>query len=332
MLSVYVRAGDGGLMLAPVPAAALAAREALWIDLLAPSAEEEALVEAALSVDAPTAAERQAYEHSTRNWREPGFVQTAATLIASHSDDSLTAGSVVFILKHGILLTVRDIEPKAFALDDSHAPLRAHAPSNGAEALYGLLTAIAERGADVLEGLDHEAEGISNALFAARAYRTAAARRRELAAARRRSVQIRRIGFLGARAARAAESLNSLVRLAAFLESCNSDCGLSPERSHAQRREFEQMDQYARGLTDRLTFLLDAAFGLIAAEQNQSIRVMTVVSMAFSPPMLIASIYGMNFRHMPELDFAWGYPLALGVMGLSALATGLWAWRRGWFE
>lgn len=332
MLMVYSANGAGGLSCSTTPDRAIAEKTAVWIDLLNASPEEEALVEQAFDLDAPTATERRALEDSSRFWQGPGGIQAAATLVATGPGDALHADAVTFILRDGMLVTVRDISPRAFIIGEDRASARIYAASNGAGVFYALLESIGERSADILDIVDKEAEAISNALFTPHGSGEARRKMGAGAIASCRSEQIRRIGFLGARTAKAAESLNSLIRLAAFAEGCGRECGLSPERTRAQRKDFEQLERYADSLTERLTFLLDAAFGLIAADQNQSIRIMTVFSVVFAPPTLIASIYGMNFRSMPELTAFWGYPMALGVMAILAIATGTWAWRRGWFR
>ena len=79
-----------------------------------------------------------------------------------------------------------------------------------------------------------------------------------------------------------------------------------------------------------ITFLLDAALGLISIEQNATIKIFSVAAVIFMPPTLVASIYGMNFKHMPELDFHYGYPMALGIMVLSAVLPYLFFRARGW--
>ena len=97
------------------------------------------------------------------------------------------------------------------------------------------------------------------------------------------------------------------------------------------RRDIESLDEFETRLSENVQFLLDAALGLIQIEQNNVFRVLTVVSVVGVPPTLIASMYGMNFKHMPELDWAYGYPYALGLILLSALAPILYFRIRGWF-
>ena len=101
-------------------------------------------------------------------------------------------------------------------------------------------------------------------------------------------------------------------------------------RLETVRRDVESLDEYEVHLSDKVQFLLDADLGLINIEQNDRFRILTVVSIVGIPPTFVASLYGMNFKHMPELDWTWGYPYGLAVIALSALAPAAWFWRKGW--
>jgi magnesium transporter len=90
------------------------------------------------------------------------------------------------------------------------------------------------------------------------------------------------------------------------------------------------LGDHARALSGRLDFLLNATLGLINLEQNQIIKIFSVAAVVFLPPTLVASIYGMNFDHMPELNWLLGYPWAIGLMMLSAFLPFLYFKRKGW--
>jgi magnesium transporter len=96
------------------------------------------------------------------------------------------------------------------------------------------------------------------------------------------------------------------------------------------QRDAISLGEHARGLIARINFLLDATLGLISLEQNQIIKIFSVAAVVFLPPTLVASIYGMNFEFMPELAWPFGYPLALGLMVLSAVLPYLFFKRKGW--
>lgn len=128
-------------------------------------------------------------------------------------------------------------------------------------------------------------------------------------------------------------SLTSLARLMSFAAlareiGTEEDCRA---RLASLQNDVQSLSEQAGSQAAHITFLLDAALGLINIEQNGIIKIFSIVSVVFMPPTLVASIYGMNFHHMPELDWPYGYPVALGLMVLSAAVPLLWFRRRGWF-
>ena len=102
------------------------------------------------------------------------------------------------------------------------------------------------------------------------------------------------------------------------------------ERIDATRRDNTSLMEHMKFLQGRTNFLLDATLGMITTEQNQIIKLFSVMAVMLMPPTLIASIYGMNFKHIPELEFVWGYPMALGLMILAALIPFVYFRRKGW--
>jgi magnesium transporter len=97
-------------------------------------------------------------------------------------------------------------------------------------------------------------------------------------------------------------------------------------------RDIESLDNHTAFLFDKINFLMDATVGFININQNKIIKIFSVASVALLPPTLVASLYGMNFQHMPELSQPWGYPFALTLMGASALVP-MWYFRkRGWLR
>jgi magnesium transporter len=88
---------------------------------------------------------------------------------------------------------------------------------------------------------------------------------------------------------------------------------------------------HTRFLSGRIIFILDATLGMISIEQNQVIKLFSVMAVILLPPTLIASVYGMNFKYMPELDWLLGYPWALGLMAIAALVPVIYFRRKGWF-
>src|SRR5690606_10065737 len=130
------------------------------------------------------------------------------------------------------------------------------------------------------------------------------------------------------------ESLVSVSRLTAYHGASNVGTSKSAREarqlSKLIQRDALSLGEHARTLSTKITFLLDATLGLINLEQNQIIKIFSVVAVVLLPPTLIGSIYGMNFAIMPELDWSWGYPFSLGLMVLSAVLPFLYFKRRGW--
>ena len=94
--------------------------------------------------------------------------------------------------------------------------------------------------------------------------------------------------------------------------------------------DLASLGEHATFLSGKIAFLLDATLGLINNEQNAIIKIVSVAAVVFLPPTLVASVYGMNFQHMPELGWRLGYPLALALMVLSAILPYLFFRRKGW--
>ena len=102
-------------------------------------------------------------------------------------------------------------------------------------------------------------------------------------------------------------------------------------RLETVRHDLLSLSDYDNYLVNKVQLLLDATLGLINVEQNNIIKVLTVVSVVGVPPTLVASMYGMNFKYMPELGWAWGYPYGLALIAISAVGPLLWFKWRGWF-
>jgi magnesium transporter len=196
--------------------------------------------------------------------------------------------------------------------------------TSSATLLAGLLEAFIERMADVLEKVQLELDAISLAIFP----------RQNGTSPTNRDLQamIQKIGMNGDLISKARESLVSFQRLLTYVQQA-SNVTLSKDqvsRFKSTLRDVQSLSDHASFLGGKIQFMLDAVLGLINLEQNNIIKIFSVVAVMFLPPTLIASIYGMNFHFMPELDRHWGYPLALVAMVASAVVPYLYFRRRGW--
>ena len=292
--------------------------DAIWIDLKSPTRDEELAVERALGVELPTPEEMAQIEPSSRLYQENGATFMTATLLA-RSAEGPTAAPVTFVLVKGLLVTIRYEDLRAFTVFAERASQ--NEAGSGTSALLGLLDAIVERLAEILEETADGVETASKTIFRQRAqdggYQPLLA---ELARAQSVTSTTR-------------TSLVSLARLLSFAAlareiAADPECGahLKSLQSDAQ-----SLTEHASFQSSHISFLLDAALGLINIEQNGIIKIFSVMAVIFMPPTLVASVYGMNFHHMPELSWPFGYPMALGVMLASALLPVLWFKHRGWF-
>lgn len=297
----------------------------IWIDMIHPTPEEDDAVERLLGLSIPTRAEMREIEASNRLYVEQGaYFMTA---ILAHSVDGGTPlfHAVTFILTGNALVSVRYIESKAFPLYLSRVEKRDAACDTSVSVLAGLLESLIQRMADLIEHMQDEVNRIAGAAFEIKGGQQTRTRRLD--------VMLKTIGRLGETACRAEESVTSLERLLLFLTQVmkqRKDDPRDVQRIKSVHRDIRSLTEQLRFLSDRLTFLLDAVLGMIANEQNQIIKLFSVMSVMLMPPTLVASIYGMNFKVMPELDWLLGYPFALLLMVVAAMIPFYYFRRKGW--
>ncbi len=291
---------------------------ALWFDLETPSAAEEADVEAALGIDVPTPAERAAFEESARFYEGDGALFLTATLLGRRDEGHFVSGPVTFILAKGKLVTLRQIRPRAFDIGQGRSSARIGSAQTGADVLFALLEGAAERLADLLAEATIDASAISQRVFAGD-------REPDL-----RSI-LRDLGRVGAFAALAHDSLASLQRLAAYARATKDRHGLDDKRLSALTRDLSELERIAEAMQPRLSFLQDATLGLINAAQTNVLKALSLATIAFVPPTLIASVFGMNFDHMTWFRESWGpWVGVLLMLAAPAALFGIAKWRR-WF-
>ena len=302
--------------------------EVVWIDLLRPTGEEERAVETALGIDIPVREQLAEIEASSRLYVQGGATFVTATLVITGSGKA-EVDTATFILTGNRLVTVRYCEPKTFEIfARDMASFQRQCPDTGLGILIGLVETIVDRAADHLERVGSVIHETSRDVF-------------EPAEAHRRTrdyrALLRRVGQEGDFTSNVRESLVSLGRLTAFVVAAvEPEMGrTAPDRSHRAhlktvQRDINSLTDHASFLSDKITFLLSATLGMVSIEQNDIIKVFTVAAVALLPPTLIASIYGMNFEHMPELGWRLGYPASIAVMVLSAVLPFLYFRRKGW--
>lgn len=298
----------------------------VWADLLNPTREEELAIESWLGIAIPTREEMEEIEISSRLYVEDGAYFMTATLPAQTEIDDPLMSPVTFVLAGTRLITVRYHEPKAFKTFPLRAEKVATGCTSGDTILIGLLEAIVDRLADILERAGRDIEAISRDIFEARSTKVSK---------RNRDFQelLKAIGRKEDIASSIRDSLISLQRLAGFFAHASTRAKMSKDtkaRIKTLSRDVLSLADHATFLSQKISFLLDATLGMISIEQNAIIKIFSVAAVIFLPPTLVASIYGMNFDVIPELKWELGYPFAVAMMILSAILPFWYFRRRGW--
>jgi len=329
MLSLY-GVGDKGLeVMAPEASGALPP-QVVWIDLVTPTIDEEHAVQNWLDIEVPTREEMREIEISSRLYEERGSIYMTASIIVNADGSFPETTEVTFILSHGRVVTVRYADPRPFMIYVQRVNKQLVNCSRGEQVFLGLVDAIVDRLADLLERAGSEIDQVSNLVF-----RRRQDGRKRVMRTRDFDVVIEQIGQTGDLTSKVRESLVTIARLVSYLSGAE---GLSTEKlprdvkPHLKtaQRDVQQLTDHASYLSDKIAFLMDATTGFITIDQNNIIKLFSVVSVALMPPTLIASIYGMNFDYMPELAQIWGYPAALVAMVISAVVPLVYFRRRGW--
>ncbi len=305
------------------PADSIAAGSALWIDLLRATPDEVATVESATGTNLPSADDRAAIEQSSRLIRDDDALYLTATVLTGLDDEEPRGTPIAFVLNARHLITVRDEAPRSFERFREKLATK-HRPLDAPLMLVALIDALSDRLADELEAIARDVQAVSDRLF-----------RRPEAATRTDGDELQAtivtIGRLQDRLTKARESSSSLERLLSFFTGFDHLCDEQDVRARAEsvRGDLHGLVENAAYQTNTAQFLLDTTLGLISVDQNNVMEIVSVVSVVFVPPTLVASIWGMNFAHMPELREPWGYPLGLAVIALSAVLPYLFfRWKR----
>ncbi len=301
--------------------------EATWIDLEEPTREEDKLVEQCVGVLVPTREDMSEIEPSSRLYEENGALYMTLTALFGVEDESPQSDPIGFVLTNDRLVTIPYVTPKPLRAFAHHARRDKALVEDNFTALYYLLDSIIDRMADELEDVGAEIERISAHIFQKRVD----ARR---IPADRLTALLTRIGRTQILLAKVRETAVSTARLLSFLSSSTQ---MRSEKGHQLRdriislaRDVRSLVDHSGFLADNLTFLLDASLGLISIEQNAAMKLFSWAALIFLPPTLIAGIYGMNFEHMPELEWPFGYPMAVALILTSAVAPLWYLKRRGW--
>lgn len=299
--------------------------DALWIDLLDPTREEDKLVEKHLGIAIPTREEMADIEPSEILYRENNARYMTIRILCRSDSDQPGLTDVSFILTERVLVTVRYDDTRSFSMFAMRAVKPGGCRHQPEAVLDGLIETIIDRAAEILGKVGKNIDRLSHAVF-----------ERERERKRRNAGYRAALGSLGRKGdviSNVRESMASVERMLLFLSASMP----RPQRTHGFQadwrtaiRDVQSIEEHATFLANKVQFLLDATLGLVTIEQNDIIKLFSVVAVVFMPPTLVASIYGMNFKHMPELDWLLGYPMALIVMLVAAITPYLYFRWKQW--
>ncbi len=317
---------DGALKKAAVPIDLTTLPEtAVWIDLVKPSADEDHAVERLAGIAVPTREDMQEIEISSRLYTENGARYMTASLVCAADTNSPRITPVTFILTGHRLVTVRYDAPKPFTLVEAKLARSAVPCTSGETVLLELLDAVIDRCADILERAGADVDEVSHNIFEPAGIASSGQ-------AKRYSEILIQIGRKGDLTSKVRESLVSIGRLVTFVTAEAEGTKWSKDmraQLKTMQRDVASLTDHASYLSNKITFVLDAMLGVVNLEQNNIIKLFSVMAVVLMPPTLIASIYGMNFKFMPELEWTHGYAFALAMMVIAGVLPYLFfKWKR----
>ena len=300
--------------------------QAAWLDMLNPTDAERALAQRLTGLRMPAREEIEEIENSSRVYMD-GDVFYLSTPLVRRIDDVSFSAPVGFVLSHDRLVTIRYTDYPVFETVGQRLA-KASTPHGGRDTMLMLLEAIIGRIADLLEGCGRDLGQLSRRVFHATDENDVSAGRK----LRRLLVEVGRNNDL---LSAVRDSLLGLKRVVLYLGENVKEAGQGVQGRFQARlalltKDIASLSDYDIQLGDKVQFLLDATLGFINIEQNNGIKILTVVSIVGIPPTLIASIYGMNFKDIPELSWSFGYWYALALMAATIVLPLIWFWRKGW--
>ncbi len=323
MITAYCVRG-GTLTSVPIGPGQALPPDTVWIDLLRPSEGEDRIIEAALGISVPTREEMVEIEPSSRLRVENGARYMTGSIVCNSEGERPSLAEVSFILTDGKLATVRYDEPTPFRLLAATLDRACPGGMKGDRLLFNLLDTIIDRAADIIERLSADIDAVSRQVFEREPTRAGDSQRFR--------VILRQLGRRGDLASKVRESLVSIGRLVTFLATEGEAQRFDKEQKallKSMQRDVGSLNDHVSYIGNKITFLLDATLGMVGIEQNNIIKIFAVLSVVLMPPTLIASVYGMNFQYMPELNEHWGYPIALAAMLAAAVVPYLFfKWKR----
>lgn len=318
MIRIYTQSDEGISRTVGLEDQDIRMADVFWIDLLTPNAAEAEYVEKACGIEMPTKDEMREIEATSRLYCEDGARFMTTTVLSRVETDEPMIAEITFIIKGSLIITIRHTDSYSFRVF-SHQLLRTQS-TNRDLVFIGLLETLVDRQADVLERFGTDLDALSKKVFGTHHTR------------RKKKVEdpdtddlrdaLEELGRVGDLITRQRDALVNLLRMITFAgneDSCMSSHDSLYVPLRPVSRDVNSLSEYASFLSNKINFMLDAVLGLINIEQNDIFKVFTIMSVVFLPPTLIASIYGMNFDHIPFLHTDLGFWFSIGLMVLAGV-------------
>ncbi|UVC10010.1 magnesium transporter CorA family protein [Rhizobium sp. TH2] len=325
MMTAYRSNGESVVLTVDKPWDALPP-DVIWLDMSFPTKEEDIYAERLTGIEVPTREDLRDIEPSSRLYVDEHAVYLTGSLLCYADTPRPVLADVAFVLTPNCLVTVRYDDPRAFKLFAT-ALCRVPGGIGSAHlALLKLMETITDRTAEILEHAELHGDELLQKIFGENGEQN---RKRPP-----RALEKLLGGIAGHHrlVSKARGSLASLSRLMTFLytvDAVQSDHN-AKELARSISRDIQSLSEHANFISGNITFLLDASLGLINVEQNGIIKIFSIASVVLLPPTLVASIYGMNFKYMPELEWVSGYPSSLLLMIVSAIIPYFFFRWKGW--
>ncbi|MFA6903165.1 MAG: magnesium/cobalt transporter CorA [Gallionellaceae bacterium] len=292
----------------------------IWIDVVAATAKERQWVEHNYNLTLPKPEHLRDIEASARFYEEEnGEIHLRSDFLLGKQSESRSI-TVAFVLTGEILISIHEEDLPVFHSFRTRTHLQPGEIESSKDILIDLYAMDVEFSADAVEEVYADLGQVSQTVLQNKlSDKEAAAVLASIAHAEHLNGRIRR-------------NVMDTRRAMSFLMRSKL---LNPEQHEDARQimqDIDSLDGHTSFLFDKINFLMSATVGFININQNKIVRLFSVASVALLPPMLIASIYGMNFRHMPELHWETGYMFALGLMGLSMVLPFVLFHRKGWLK
>lgn len=303
--------------------------KALWLDLVDPNTAEVKEVEGVAGVALPSRENLSEIESSSRLKARDGVLTMSVPIVTHVEGGAPLVAPLGFVLSRDRLITVRFSALPAFDAVAGRFTDSGEPPTSSLEVFLDLCDELVDRLADGLEQAATDLRTLSSTAF----HVPDSQGRKAIRSNNVIRAQLRHVGRLGDALSEKRDALLALGRAIDF--ACGMTAGWGDgelaSRMDGLKLDVASLDNYEVHLSDKVQFLLDAMVGLIGIAQNDIFKILTIVSIVGIPPTLMASIYGMNFKSMPEYDWAFGYPYGLGMIALSAIIPLAWFKWRGWF-